>query len=307
MRFYNGLSAAIAGTAIVSAMVIVQPRAAHALSGEEINDIARDVTVLIRGEKSGHGSGVLIAKDGNTYYALTAYHVVSDSDKYRIVTSDKQAHEMDYSKVKRLPNVDLAVVQFQSDKTYKLAKLANSDTTKQGATVFVSGWPAPGQAIKEVVRQFTTGNVSERLDKPVGGGYQMVYTNVTRRGMSGGPVFDTAGRVVAIHGLAEGEDANAIKSRLGLASEAEAAKFTQIAGKPGFNMAVPINTFLSLAPQSGLYLGLQVENSPPAQPTSTTTTTTTQTDERDRVNVDNLFQRVLENTLERGIQRILPF
>jgi hypothetical protein len=307
MKFYNGLSAVLAGTTIASAIVIIQPQAAQALSGEEINDIARDVTVLIRGEKSGHGSGAIVAKDGNTYYVLTAYHVVSDSDKYRIVTSDKQANEMDYSKVKRIPNVDLAVVQFQSDKTYKIAKLANSDTTKQGATVFVSGWPAPGQAIKEVVRQFTAGNVSERLDKPVGGGYQMVYTNVTRRGMSGGPVFDTGGRLVAIHGLAEGEDVNAIKSKLGLESDAEAAKLSQIAGKPGFNMAVPINTFLSLAPQSGLYLGLQVENSPPSQPTTTTSATTAQTDDRDRLNVENVFQRVLENTIERGIQRILPF
>lgn len=306
MRFYNGLPAILAGTAIASALVIVQPQAASALSGEEINDIAREVTVLIRGEKSGHGSGAIVAKDGNTYYVLTAYHVVSDADKYRIVTADKQPYEIDLSKVKRIPNIDLAVVQFQSDKSYTVAKLANSDTAKQGATVFVSGWPAPGQAIKDVVRQFTGGNVSERLDKPVGGGYQMVYTNVTRRGMSGGPVFDAGGRVVAIHGLAEGEDVNAIKSRLGLESDAEAAKLSQIAGKPGFNMGIPMNTFLSRAPQAGVYLSMQVENSPPSQPTTTYAQSYKPT-ERDQVNVDNVFQRVLENTLERGLQRLLPF
>jgi serine protease Do len=303
MRFNHGLSAVLAGTAIATAIVYVQPQAAHALSGEEINDIARDVTVLIRGEKSGHGSGVIVAKDGNTYYVLTSYHVVSDADKYRIVTSDKQSNEMDYSKMKRLANADLAVIQFQSDKSYKVAKLANSDTAKQGSTVFVSGWPAPGQAIKDVVRQFTGGNISERLEKPLAGGYQMVYTNVTRRGMSGGPVFDGGGRVVAIHGLAEGEDVNAIKSRLGLGSDTEAAKLSQIAGKPGFNMAVPINTFLSLAPQSNLYLSLQVESSSPSQP-ATTYAQTYQATDKDRTSLDDVWKGI---EVIQGVRNIFGF
>ncbi len=120
MRFYHELPAILAGTAIASAIVITVPSAAMALSGEQVNDIAREVTVLIKGER-GHGSGAIVSKSGETYYVLTAHHVVAAKDKYKIVTSDKQAYEL--KNVKQLPGVDLAVVEFTSDKEYQVAKL----------------------------------------------------------------------------------------------------------------------------------------------------------------------------------------
>ncbi|MCA1992983.1 MAG: serine protease [Coleofasciculus sp. S288] len=255
MKFYDGLPAVLAGTAISCAIVIMQPLAAMALTGEEVNDIAREVTVLIRGNQR-HGSGVIVAKDSNTYYVLTANHVVSQQDDYKLVTHDKQAYQLDYSKVKRLPGVDLAVVEFTSDKDYKVAKLANSDTVTPGKSVFISGWPEPGNT-GQVVRQFTYNRVSGFLDQPVEG-YQMMYTNVTLPGMSGGPVVDAGGRVVAIHGMGDTADPQKLQME-GLSPEAATSIARQI--KRGFNYAIPINTFLSLAPQSGLYLGLQVENS----------------------------------------------
>ena len=39
-------------------------------------------------------------------------------------------------------------------------------------------------------------------------------------------------------------------------------------GKVGFNLAIPINTFLSLAPQGGVDMGLRAENSPAAELTA---------------------------------------
>lgn len=143
MKFYGGLPAILVGTAITSAIVLMQPSVVMALSGEQVNDIAREITVLIAGPDS-FGSGAIIAKDGKTYYVLTAHHVVSSKDDYKVVTSDKQAYKIDYSKVKHLPGVDLAVVEFTSEKDYKIAKLANSDQAKQGKEVFVSGWPGLG-------------------------------------------------------------------------------------------------------------------------------------------------------------------
>lgn len=262
MKFYNRLPAILAGTLITSAMVITQTQVAIGLTGTEVNDIAREVTVLCVGTQDQHGSGVIIAKDGNTYYVLTANHVVTLEDDYKLVTPDKQAYAIEREKIEPLPGVDLAVVQFTSDKEYQVAKLVNSDLTKEGQSVFISGWPVPGAvgqaAGGQTIRQFTDGRVSGFLETPVDG-YQMIYTNVTRKGMSGGPVLDAGGRLVGIHGLADYEDPSRLQTE-GLTPEAA----TTIAGliKPGFNYGIPINTFLKTAPQAGLYLGLQVENSP---------------------------------------------
>lgn len=259
MKFYDELPAILAGTAIASAIVITLPSTAMALTGEQVNDIAREVTVLITG-KQGHGSGAIVSRSGNTYYVLTAEHVVSFQDEYKIITHDRKAYKL--SNIKPLPGVDLAVVEFTSDKDYQTAKLANSDTVTQGKPVFVSGWPrlttVGNAAGGQLIRQFTDGRVSGFLPQPLHG-YKMIYTNTTLAGMSGGPVLDAGGRLVGIHGLGDTEDPRRLQQE-GLSEEAA----NSIAGliKPGFNYAIPINTFLQGAPQAGLYLALQVDNSP---------------------------------------------
>ncbi len=313
MRFEHQLPAILAGTAmampvfgIATALVITVPSAAMALSGEQVNDIAREVTVLIKGE-NGHGSGAIVSKSGETYYVLTAHHVVAAKDKYKIVTSDKQAYEL--QNITRLPGVDLAVVEFTSDKDYQVAKLANSDTVKEGKPVFVSGWPrlttVGNAAGGQLVRQFTDGRVSGFLSQPLDG-YKMIYTNTTLGGMSGGPVLDAGGRVVGIHGLGDTEDPARLQ-REGLSREAASS----IAGliKPGFNYAIPINTFLQGAAQAGLYLGLQVENSP-ASELGAPYVAGNQPDERDTIDdinsVLDTAGRVI-NTIDRVRRIRLPF
>ena len=306
MRVYNDLPNVLAGTAITTALVITQPLSAFALTGDQINDIAYEVTVLIISEQS-QGSGVIISENGGTYYVLTAYHVISDNNdnpanNYAIVTADKQSYKPDYDNVKRLPGVDLAVVPFTSDKTYRVAKLANSDFSKVGMPVFISGWPGQGsvgqQSGDPLVRQFTGGQITGLLSKPLWG-YQMSYDNVTRGGMSGGPVFDAGGRVIGIHGLGDREIPETLIAR-GVDQERAQEMASQI--KTGFNYAIPINTFLSLAPQQGLYLSLQVENNtPPTLGSSPVAVAPPQ--ERDRINDVN---EVL-GTIGKGIDIICRF
>ncbi|MFB2980457.1 serine protease [Microseira sp. BLCC-F43] len=307
MRFYDGLPAVLAGTGIVSAIVVMQPTAAVALSGEQINNIAREVTVLIKG-KEGHGSGVIVSKNGNTYYVLTAEHVVGEEDDYKIVTADKQAYQLDFSKVKRLAGVDLAVVEFTSDKNYQVAKLANSDTLTEGKPVFVSGWPrlttVGNAAGGQLIRQFTDGRISGFLPQALQG-YKIIYTNTTLAGMSGGPVLDAGGRVIGIHGLGDTEDPRRLQAE-GFSREAA----NSIAGliKPGFNYAIPINTFLQGAAQSGLYLALQVENSP-APELGAPYVASAAPDKRDTIdNINDVLNTVrrVTDTIQR-VRNILPF
>lgn len=84
-------------------------------------------------------------------------------------------------------------------------------------------------------------------------GYGLVYTNVTRAGMSGWPVLDTSGRVIGIHGRAESESIDPALKESGS---------SQALFRVGYNLGIPINTFLQQAPQSGIEFGLRAENSP---------------------------------------------
>lgn len=288
MKFsHHLLPAVIWGTATVSALVIVQPLPAFAKTGEEVNDIAREVTVLINCINP--GSGVIIGKDDNTYYVLTANHVVRTEDEYTIITHDKEPYKVDFSKIKRFPGVDLALVEFTSDKKYRVAELADSDTAREGGTVFVSGWPNPGREIKERIRQFSQGNIAARPEAPLADGYAMIYTNYTRAGMSGGPVLDAAGRLVGIHGRAEGEDPAVLGQESGIPG----------AGKIAVSLAIPINTFASLAPQAGINFNLELENSP-ASALSAAYVEPTEPDPRDKIDDIN---SVLNN-IQRGIEMI---
>jgi serine protease Do len=103
---------------------------------------------------------------------------------------------------------------------------------KQGANVYVSGWPIPEQAITKSTNLITEGKVAG-LQVGDADGYELMYGNSTAPGMSGGPVIDTSGRVIGIHGRAAGN---------------------QESGKVGINLGIPINLFLRLAPQVGLNL-----------------------------------------------------
>lgn len=228
MQQFNVLLPALA---VGTALVIVQP--AQALSGTEVNQIAKESTILVKGQNP--GSGVLVGKKDNTYFVLTAGHVVATPDEYDIVAPDGTEYALNYQSVQKLPNVDLALVSFTSRQSYSLAKLGNSDQLTEGDKVFISGWPASGSALPHIY-QFTSGEISGLPPQSIGKGYKMVYTNVTRTGMSGGPVFNDDGKVVGIHGLAEGREV-VLPGYQGDRSVIKA----------GFNLGIPINTFVRLS------------------------------------------------------------
>ncbi|MFM6183191.1 MAG: serine protease, partial [Dolichospermum sp.] len=123
---------------------------------KNIDQIAQEITVLIaNANPTDIGSGVIIAQKGDTYYVLTADHVIWNrgkeklKEKLEIVAPDNQRYAINISNAKRMPGVDLAVVQFTSNQKYQVATLANyslnfSLNTK-GQKVFVSGFPGNKQ------------------------------------------------------------------------------------------------------------------------------------------------------------------
>ncbi len=110
MNFYSGLTPALIGVSIT----FVQMQMAVALSPTEVNKIAKEITVQIQSKKPRYGSGVIIKREGSTYTLLTAAHVMETQDNYEIITFDGKRYPLNYSSVKQLSGVDLAIVQFSS-------------------------------------------------------------------------------------------------------------------------------------------------------------------------------------------------
>ena len=199
MKFSQGLGV-ILGT---TTLALVQYQPVSALTPVQVNDIAKPITVMIGG-LDGKGSGVIIAKNGNTYTVLTANHVVKKAGYgiYEIITHDGQKYPME-NKAQIVGKLDLALVRFTSSQNYPLAKIADSRTVKEGATVYNSGFPIPSISNSQernyffLTSQITARGRGENL------GYDLFLSGSPRPGMSGGPILNDQGEVIGIYGKAE--------------------------------------------------------------------------------------------------------
>jgi serine protease Do len=207
---------------------------------EPIEDVARQITVLV--DSSNSGSGVIVGKIEDSYYVLTNNHVVRSSLKNRfdIITFDQLRHEAQNLRSLEGEGVDLAVLEFESKRQYRIADFGNSDNLRQGANVIVAGFPRAGALVRDRLLQITKGSITVSLVASLTHGYGLGYNNVARDGMSGGPVLDLNGRLVGIHGRVEGE----------VGKEGE----PYLPVKGWINLGIPINFFLKIAPQLGIDL-----------------------------------------------------
>ena len=103
------------GTAAVTGALLVAQAPAQAQSSAEVGRVAQAITVRLEGATQ--GSGVLVKRDGNRYTVLTAWHVVSgqrQGEELDIYTPDGQRHSIEQGSIKRLGEVDMAVLSFTS-------------------------------------------------------------------------------------------------------------------------------------------------------------------------------------------------
>jgi tetratricopeptide (TPR) repeat protein len=200
------------------------------LSPEEVSKIGTEITVKIDG--CSRGSGVIFKQEKKIYSVLTAYHVVQNQpDSCLIFTPDEKRHKVLEMKVP-VKDVDLAVLTFESDQTYKLAQWGDSENATIGQTIYVAGSPESSEGIESTLlipEGKIIGLVSQYLKSE---GYRFIYDNNTSKGMSGGPILNVQGRVIGIHGRGDQKNGEDTKRKQG----------------------IPIQIFLTS--QSGLFVGL---------------------------------------------------
>ncbi len=221
---------------------------------KKVAEIAREITIQIKTENKHQGSGAIVAKSGNQYYVLTAKHVVNKVDTYSVVTPDGKSYQVDDDMVKKFAGLDLAMLQFSSEENYPVATLANAPLNyDETRWVFLSGWPIVPEN-QPSPYQFNIGQLfSQEIallnitdTHSINQGYELLYSNFSKAGVSGGSVLDTQGRLIGIHGAARVDRVNNVQL--------------------GDSLGVPIQRFLDVVNQTKLpQESLNIEVTPPAE------------------------------------------
>jgi Do/DeqQ family serine protease len=143
----------------------------------------------------GLGSGVIVEKNGNTYYVVTNDHVIAEADTITVELDDGRSFEAE--QVGTDPRKDLAMVSFESDDgTISVARLGDSDNLHVGDWVLAVGSPFGFQST------VTAGIVSAlgRRGGPQGNISDFIQTDAAiNQGNSGGALVNMSGEVVGIN------------------------------------------------------------------------------------------------------------
>ena len=182
---------------------------------QEIDRIASEISVKVS-DRDFLGSGFIVKQTKNKYIVITNQHVLrAGKAPYNIETFDGKAYPAkivadDISD--RL--YDLAILEFESDAVYPTATIGNSVNLEVGELVFAAGFPygeldTSDRATSAIFQQpernglglaLKPGRVAIILDRALEEGYQIGYTNDVRKGMSGGPLLNSQGKVVGVNG-----------------------------------------------------------------------------------------------------------
>lgn len=225
-----------------------------AVNNVYVPELARQVTVRIFSDSSA-GSGVIISRQGQVYTVLTCDHVLNEksSNNYIILTSDGRTYPAKKLAYPHFGDKDLALVQFTSPQSYKVAEIGNSDALVMGEAVYAAGFPnwywINPKAIESTrdwgMRAFrlTRGNVEMISERSLPRGYQLGYTNEVENGMSGGPVLDQNGRLIGINGRLKFPPQGITVYRFADGTMPSAAVFQRM---ESLSWAIPIATFRRL-------------------------------------------------------------
>ena len=198
---------------------------------EKIAKIAEEINVIIFASGV-TGTGVILENQSNDYVIITSWHVVKgieNGDETLIRTFDGELHSINKKSIKKIKNVDLAILRFESKKEYKKATIGDDKNLTVGEKVFVFGYPLPNSTIENRIGRFISGTIASNKSTKNIDGYGILYTNPTLPGMSGGSLLNRKGELIGIHGLSEKDDDVSLSLGKSIST--------------GFNLAIPISLF----------------------------------------------------------------
>jgi Do/DeqQ family serine protease len=147
----------------------------------------------------GLGSGIIVRQKGNTYYALTNNHVVSDDQGKpvdEIMVETNSGKELSAKLIGRDERRDLAMVSFESPEKFPLAVLGDSDAVQVGDWAIAVGNPLG------FASSVTMGIISAvgRTGGPGNNINDFIQTDASiNQGNSGGALVNIRGEVIGIN------------------------------------------------------------------------------------------------------------
>jgi serine protease Do len=163
-------------------------------------------------------SGILIGRSGDRYAVLTNKHVLNNGEQYQIQTSDGRKRGAALLSVVQFGDQDLGILTFNDpNHHYPLVAIGDLSLPEVGTPVAAAGFPfnykldlssevppTIGPNGKTLILPgnlwLTNGQISRVVDRQFRQGYQVGYTNLVLKGMSGGPLVDEQGCLVGING-----------------------------------------------------------------------------------------------------------
>jgi serine protease Do len=163
---------------------------------------ARAITVKVLSGDD-WGSGILIRQQGQRYTVITNEHVLWIGNHYTIQTYDGKQYPAHRGAAGEFGKNDLGLLEFNTgpSTTYPVASLGCSLELSAGTPVYAAGFPLPLTESSSKGFKFTSGAISLIASKALEGGYQVGYSNYIEKGMSGGPVLNAKGEVIAVNGM----------------------------------------------------------------------------------------------------------
>ncbi|GAB1481697.1 Do family serine endopeptidase [Treponema sp.] len=145
-------------------------------------------------KSQGLGSGIIVRKDGPTYYVLTNQHVAGEASE--IIVAVRDGREFKAKLIGQDKRKDLALVSFESKDDFPIAILGDSDTAEVGDWAIAVGNPLG------LMSSVTMGIVSAvgRNGGPGGNINDFIQTDAAiNQGNSGGALVNIRGEVIGIN------------------------------------------------------------------------------------------------------------